>query len=757
MFFKALIAFAILAGCDAGPERPVRDPAQSARLYQQAQQAIKGRRPDQAAAALEKLLAADTLHYEAALTLGEVYSRQKRYEQALAPLERARRLKPERLEARLKLAQALDQLGREAEARQLFESLVTAFPGNATACMAYADLLMTQDQPDARGALDQYERILAVNPRHYRARSGKAASLLRLGDFQGAAIRLDSLLSERPDDVYLAFLLGSAHHHLRQYEQAVAAYKRAIDVLPPASPQRTVRQWNLRLAYMEAHGTYPGDLEPAYRIGLAPLDEESPVRFTDIAAAAGVGKKDRGRGVAWLDYDRDGDPDIFAAGIQAPHGFYRNDGDDAFRDITAESGLLDPRGGWAAIAADYDADGYADLFTTREAWEGPQANSLYNNQGDGTFVDVAPQAGVAGLDDSFMAVWTDYDNDGLPDLYVASGITRSGLPNRLYKNQGDGTFVDRGTEAGVDYRGRVLGVTCGDYDDDGDIDLYAIDVFAPNHLYRNEGNGTFTDDTRRAGVAKPGEGSYVGFFIDAEGDGDLDLFISAMNFYEDIVQSRVTGLALRPTRAYLYRNDGNGEFTDTAVPAGLARSFGSMGAGFGDIDYDGLIDIYLTNGGPIMSRFEPNILFHNRGQLRFADITLSAGVGNPGKGHGVGFADYDQDGDLDLYTAVGGHYPGDLWANSLYRNEGHQNHWLGIDLGEDRAIGARLRLRAGDHVGVVEIGSGPGFGSTNDLPAEFGLGRRARIDSLEIRWPDGTVEHRTALDVDRFHRFAEPQ
>jgi hypothetical protein len=516
--------------------------------------------------------------------------------------------------------------------------------------------------------------------------------------------------------------------------------------------KRTVRQWNLRLAYGEAYGTYPGDLEPAYRIGFAPLDEDSPVRFTDIAAEAGVGKKDRGRGVAWLDYDRDGDPDIFAAGIQTPHAFYRNDGDGTFADITAESGLLDPRGGWASIAADYDADGDPDLFVTREAWEGLAPNSLYQNQGDGTFQDVAPQAGVAGMDDSFMAVWADYDNDGLPDLYVASGITGSKLPNRLYHNQGDGTFQDHGNRAGVDYRGKTLGVTCGDYDDDGDIDLYAIDVYAPNHLYRNEG-GHFTDVTTQAGVAKPGEGSYVGFFIDAEGDGDLDLFISAMNFYEDIVQSRVTGLALRPTRAYLYRNDGHDTFRDIAPQQGLARSFGSMGAGYGDIDYDGLVDIYLTNGGPIMSRFEPNILFHNRGD-RFADITVSAGVGNPGKGHGVGFADYDQDGDLDLYTAVGGHYPGDLWPNSLYRNEGHQNHWLGVDLGAG-AIGARLRLRAGNLLGVVEVSSGPGFGSTNSLPAEIGLGSHTRVDTLEIRWPDGAIERHTDLDTDRFHHFVE--
>ena len=748
-----IIMLTALLGCGSAPETPPRDPAQSAKLYQQAQQALKARNLHAAAQTLEKLLISDTLHYEAALSLGEIYLRQQRYQQALRPLERAQHLQPTRLEARLQLAQALGELGREAEARALFANLVDAFPGNVTACMAYADLLMTQDQPDAAGALAQYDAILAVNPRHYRARSGKAASLLRLGDFANAAIRLDTLLSERPDDVYLAFLLGSAHHHLRQYPAAVAAYKRAIDVLPPASPQRTVRQWNLRLAYVAAYNTYPGDLEPAYRIGFAPLDEESPVHFTDVAEQTGVGKKDRGRGVAWLDYDQDGDPDIFAAGIQTPHAFYRNDGDGYFADITNASGLADPRGGWASIAADYDADGDPDLFVTREAWEGLAANSLYQNRGDGTFQDIAPQAGVAGADDSFMAVWADYDNDGLPDLYVASGITGSKLPNRLYHNQGDGTFLDRGAQAGVDYRGKTLGVTCGDYDDDGDIDLYAIDVYAANHLYRNDGAEHFTDVTASAGVANPSEGSYVGFFIDAEGDGDLDLFISAMNFYEDVVQSRVTGLALRPTRAYLYRNDGQGTFSDVAPQQGLARSFGSMGAGFGDIDYDGLVDIYLTNGGPIMSRFEPNILFHNRGD-RFADITTSAGVGNPGKGHGVGFADYDQDGDLDLYTAVGGHYPGDLWANSLYRNEGHQNHWLGVDLGA-AAIGARLRLRAQDLLGVVEVSSGPGFGSSNSLPAEIGLGTRTHVDSLEIRWPNGAVEFHSNLQIDQFHRFAK--
>ena len=741
------IAFAALLGCASEPPLP----AQSAQRYEQARQHLAAGRLDSAAHVLEALVRRDALHYEAALALGQIYLRQKRYQQALSPLALAQQLAPERIEPRLQLAQTLSKLGRRAAARALFDSIVTAFPGNAVACMAYADLLMTQDQPDAVGALAQYEAILAVDPKHYRARSGKAASLLRLGDFADAASHLDSLLAERPDDVYLSFLLGAAYHHLRQYPEAVAAYQRAIDVLPPASPQRTVRQWNLRLAYIEAYGTYPGDLEPAHQIGLAPLAEASPVRFTDVAAAVGVGKLDRGRGVAWLDYDRDGDPDLFAAGIQTPHALYRNDGDGRFADVSTAADLADPRGGWAAIAADYDGDGHPDLFTTREAWEGPAPNSLYRNQGDGTFRDVAPQSGVAGADDSFIAVWTDYDNDGLPDLYVASGITGSGRPNRLYHNQGDGTFADRGAPAGVAYRGKTLGVTCGDYDSDGDSDLYAMDVAAPNLLYRNDGQ-YFSDITAAAGVAKPGEGSYVGFFMDGDGDGDLDLFVSAMNFYEDIVQSQVTGLALRPTRAYLYRNDG-ATFRDVAPQQGLARSFGSMGAGYGDIDYDGLIDIYLTNGGPIMARFEPNTLFHNRGD-RFADVTAAAGVGNPGKGHGAGFADYDLDGDLDLYTAVGGHYLGDLWANSLYRNEGHHNHFLGVDLGP-RAIGAQLRLRAQDLLGVVEINSGPGFGSSNSLSPALGLGPRTRVDTLEIRWPSGAQQVYADLEIDRFHRFAE--
>ena len=160
----------------------------------------------------------------------------------------------------------------------------------------------------------------------------------------------------------------------------------------------------------------------------------------------------------------------------------------------------------------------------------------------------------------------------------------------------------------------------------------------------------------------------------------------------------------------------------------------------------------------MMARFEPNILYHNRGD-RFADITAAAGVGNLGKGHGATFADYDSDGDLDLYAGIGGHYPGDVWPNSLYRNEGHANHWIVVELqgrpSNQSAIGARLKLLAGDLTQVAEVSSGGGFGSSNSLPVEFGLGDRTRIDALEIRWPAGKSEVHRNLGVDRVLRFAE--
>ena len=759
---------------------PQTDSQKVSRLYQQALKHLTKRDLRTAAASFQQLLQIDSTHYDAWLGLGEIHMRIRRYEDARRFLHKAVEQNPHRVEARFQLAQTYlkggddlfaavpTQSSHKQRARQMFEEIVVDHPRHIPSRMMLGELWMIVPPPDAERSLAQYEAILAFKPDYRRTREGAAASRLRLGQLEQGVAEITRLLDEDPRNPHISLLLGTACHRLGEYERAIEAYKQSIDALPaPPSPQEQrqwrrrlqVRQWNLRLAYLAGHGTYPGDLAEKYRIQLAPVIETSPVRFTDVGPVFGVDKYDRGRGSAWGDYDLDGDLDLFTTGIHTTHALYRNEAGDGFTDIARDVGLEDHRGGWGASCADYDNDGDLDLYVSRDAWEGGTPNSLYQNQNGASFVEVSRQAGVEDPDASFTHTWGDYDNDGFLDLYVAEGVTGDGTPNKLFHNQGDGTFEDRAAEAGVDHTGKTLGVAFGDYDSDGDLDLYVSNVGGPNALYRNEADGAFTDVTGPAGVSQPDVGSYVTFFFDYDADGDLDLFVSAFAYYDAFVESQVTGRADGPNAPHLYRNEGGERFTDVAAGTCLSRSVGSMGAGFGDIDYDGFVDLYLSNGGPNFPRLEPNILYRNKAGEGFADITESAGVGHLGKGHGVSMADYDSDGDLDIYAGVGGHYPGDLWHNSLYRNEGHENHFLVVEVegtvSNRNAIGARVRVRAGDYIQEAEISSGNGFGCTNSLPAEIGLGGRTRVDTVEVRWPSGKIERRTRLDADQTLRFSE--
>jgi Tfp pilus assembly protein PilF len=757
---RALLLFALwLLACSGAKHTPSEvDRQRAGQLYQQALEQIKNYDFKEAGTTFEEILKLDPDHYEARLGLGEIHHRQQQYDLARQELEKAVALQPGRHEARMQLARAYLGLDRPLEARRLVEQVVADFPDQVVPRLELANLYMTESPPDPRGARAQYEAVLQARPGHPKARAGRAAANLHLGEFGKAAAELDELLAQQPRDQYLSYLAGTTYYWLRQYEKAAAAYQQSIDAIPANSPMKPTRQWNLRLAYLAAYGTYPGNLAERYQLHLYPIAEQSPVRFTDVAHAAGVDRLGRNRGGAWGDYDNDGDLDLFSVGIQIPHSLYLNQGGH-FTDVAGQAGLGDPRGGWSASTADYDNDGDLDLYATRDGWEGPAPNSLYQNQGGGSFREVSREAGVDDPDDTFMAAWGDYDNDGWVDLYTCDGLTGTGAANKLYHNEGNGRFADQAAQAGVDLVKKSLGAAFGDYDRDGDLDLYVADVANPNTLFRNEGNGRFADATEKAGVGKPTQGGYVTFFFDGDGDGDLDLFVSAMCYYEHFVESQLTGRAAHPARAYLYRNDGRDTFTDVAEAQGLSRSFGSMGAGYGDVDYDGRIDVYLANGGPNMARFEPNILYRNLGE-RFADVTESAGMGGVDKGHGVAFADYDVDGDLDLYVGDGGHYPGDLWRNHLYRNEGHANNWLGVSLAggpssNRSAIGAQLVLRAGDLVQAAQVSSGDGFGCTNSLGVEFGLGPRTRVDALELRWPSGQTRQLPVAGINRTLHFAE--
>ena len=734
------------------PQQPLSE------IYDQAMGLVARSELDSAQTLFGHIVQKDSSQYTALLGLAEIHMRKRRVKKAIPYLQRALRADTTRVDAPFQLAQAYRIIGRDDRARPLLKLIVARFPTFTPACMAYADVLMTDAPPSPEGALEQYETILSIDPQMTKARAGAGASRLRLGQFKQAERDFTELLEATPNDPYIAYLLATTRHWQKDYSGAVSAYKKSIDVLPQSSPQRRIRQWNLRLAYIAAGGEYPGDLDEHYVIFPGQQPHPSPVKFTDVAALKGVDKTDRSRGVSWVDLNGDGLLDLFTVGIDTPHGLFLQSGQ-SFQSPSDRSTLDQIPGGWAAIAADYDGDGDSDLYVTRNAWEGGGPNSLYQNDGKGHFVDRATTSDVVDPDDSFTAAWGDINGDGWLDLYVADGVTGSGAANKLFVAKTNGTFQNHAPVLGVADKAKSLGVAFGDYDLDGDLDLYVANVANPNRLYRNDGSH-FTDIGIAAGVSAPKNGSYVPFFFDSDSDGDLDIFVSAMAYYEDYVESATMNETAARSRAHLYRNEGNDQFVERAVPAGLGRAFGSMGAGYGDVDGDGQIDIYLANGGPIMPRFEPDALFLRTGDT-YVEVAERAGVANQGKGHGVAFADYDQDGDLDLYVGLGGHYPGDVWPNSLYQNRGIAGKMVTITLNgaepNPSAIGGQVVLYSDDHVQRSEVQSGGGFGSTSSYPLEFGLGMRTLIDSLHITWPTGKVDKYNRLPIGQPLEFNQAQ
>lgn len=594
-------------------------------------------------------------------------------------------------------------------------------------------------------------KVIELQPDHLEARVYRGLTRMRLGAFAAAEQDLKVVLAHAPDMALARKDLATTYLRQGKIEEAITAYKNVIEQMP----NDLVARWNLRVAHAQLGGDAQ-DLPEQYRIPIASRDTiPSPVTFSDVAQHLGVAALTRGRGSAWGDYDRDGDADLFTVGIRDPHHLYRNNNDGTFTDVTQAARLNDPRGGWASLFFDYDRDGDLDLFVTRDGWRGVAANSLYRNQGDGTFRDVTRQAGLIEPSDSFTASLADINHDGWVDIYVANGVSQAdGAANNLYLNNRDGTFTDVAVQAGVANHGRSIGCAFGDYDRDGWPDLIVINYGAPNALYRNRGDGTFVEVTAQAGIDAPLDG-FVAFFFDYDNDGWLDLFATGWTEQmQDILQSAITGKpGAERNRPALYHNNGDGTFVDVTSRAGLARTYGAMAAQFGDIDNDGWLDIYLGTGGPPMDTYEPNKLFWNTGQGAFLDVTQSAGVGNLGKGHGATFADYDADGDLDLYAPIGGAMFGDRQPNSLYQNSGTSNHWLKLRLvatsSNPDAIGATISATTDKQTIVRTVDGGTGFGSMNDPLVHLGLGQAARVSKLRIRWPSGIQQTLTDISANQ--------
>lgn len=538
----------------------------------------------------------------------------------------------------------------------------------------------------------------------------------------------------------------------------------------------------------------------AARPDAASIRPSGPIRFTDVTAQAGIhfrhnngafGKKylpeTMGSGVCVLDYDNDGWQDILFVNSEdwpdhatgkSFSALYHNNKDGTFTDVTRQAGLDIQMYGLGCAAADYDNDGFEDIYIT--ALDG---NHLFHNLGNGKFADVTAKAGVRNPGFSTGAVWFDYDNDGKLDLFVSHYVEWSqasdqyctldgknksyctpelykGQSATLYHNKGNGVFEDVTRKAGLyDPSSKSLGVVLIDYDNDGWLDLFVANDTQPNKLYRNNHNGTFTDEAFAAGVAFSDAGkARAGMGADA---ADYDL-----SGRQSLVVGNFTNESIG-----LYHNDGSGLFTDKAMIDGIgAPSANSLtfSTFFFDYDLDGLPDIFAANGHvaddvsvvtPTIHYAEPPLLFHNKGKGKFEDVSGRVGpaLRQPIVARGAAYLDFDNDGDLDLVITTS-NGPAKLLRN----DNGNQNDVLRIKTIGTRAnrdgIGARVTVKTSRGLRLTSmVKDGSSYLSQSELPLTFGLGKPADEGtvSLEIVWPGGRKESIAGIQPNQFVTIKE--
>jgi len=528
---------------------------------------------------------------------------------------------------------------------------------------------------------------------------------------------------------------------------------------------------------------------------------EAGVTFLDVTGKAGIqfvhnsgafGKKflpeTIGPGVAFIDYDNDGWPDIFLVnGTDWPGNaqkhttpkLYHNNHDGTFSDVTHKAGLDLEMYGIGVAVGDYDNDGYDDLFITAYG-----QSRLFHNNGNGTFTDVTQKAGLAGVKEfSTSAAWVDYDKDGRLDLVVANYVQWSpendlyctmdgknksyctpesykGTSVRLWHNNGNGTFSDVTQKAGLnDPTSKTLGIAVLDYDNDGWPDLLFSNDTQPNKLYHNNGNGTFTEKAVVAGVAFSEDGvARAGMGVDAfdyDRSGNTSLLIT--NFSNQMIS--------------LYHNEGRGLFVDEAPQSEVGRaSLLTLGFGcfFFDYDLDGWPDIFVANGhiDPDIQKVQVNVkyaemphLFRNLGKGKFAEVTKSAGAefASARVGRSAAYADVFNEGRLDILLST------NAGPTHLFRNvaKGTANYSLRIKLVGTKSnrdgIGALVRLTSSDGTQTQMLRSGSSYLSASELVLTFGLGQQSKADVLEVLWPSGRTDKLTNVSARQTVTVGEAQ
>jgi len=516
-------------------------------------------------------------------------------------------------------------------------------------------------------------------------------------------------------------------------------------------------RWLLNLAHMTL-GEYPGKVDPRFRLEFDRFfrSEFDIGQFRDVSHLVGLDRVNQSGGAIMDDFDNDGRLDIVVTTNDptTPMAYYHNQGDATFADRTREAGLAGQLGGLVCYQADYDNDGRLDIFIPRGAWfDWPMRPSLLRNNGSGGFTDVTGQTGLLDPVNSNAAAWADFDNDGWIDLFVAC----ERQPNHLYRNRGNGTFEEVAVKAGVqgDPVRYCKGCTWIDYDNDGFPDLFLNNMYETGRLYHNDCDGRFTEVTQSMEIDGPVSG-FSCWAWDYDNDGWLDIFATSFDRSLDEIVKGLVGEPHTLHNGRLFRNARGQRFENRTREAGLDLVFAPMGTNYGDFDNDGWLDFYLGTGEPSLATIVPNRMFKNVGGERFAEITASSRTGHLQKGHAVACGDWDNDGDIDLFIETGGAVNGDKYHNVLFQNPGQGNHWLTLKLVGKKtnraAIGARIKVVTAGHNPLTihrHVSSGSSFGA-NPLQQTIGLAKAERIALLEISWPTtGTTQIFRDLAVDQ--------
>ena len=647
---------------------------------------------------------------------------------------------------------------------------------------------------DTKSAIEQIEILLDET----RATAGSnsrirrtlldllAVSYLRLGEQQNCVAHPNAGSCILPiQDTAVHRLPNGSRRAIELYTELLSTYRSDYQ-----------SRWLLNVGYMTL-GLYPEEVPPDLLIPGLEADSTNGIpHFRNVAGILGVDHDGLAGGVAVEDFNKDGHLDIFVTShrLNDQSQLFLNDRHGGFVDHNPGAGVEGIGGGLNVLHADYDNDGYDDVFILRGGWLGESGyhpNSLLKNTGDGTFQDVTEEAGLLSYHPTQTAAWADFNRDGWLDLFIGNEDADRWLQawqnagaspaegdghhaSELYVNNGDGTFSEVAANVGIDLEAFVKGVAWGDVNNDGLPDLYVSIIGSPNRLYLNRGpreSGEWWFEDVSAGIHEPFF-SFPTWFFDYDNDGWEDLFVAGydlrrINDAAADAAREYLGLPVETEMPRLFRNNGDGTFTNVAAEAGLNKVLFAMGSNYGDLDNDGYLDIYLGTGTPDLRSVIPYRMFRNVGGERFEELTFEGGFGHIQKGHAVAFADFDLDGDQDIYASIGGAYGGDRYSNVLFENPGFdaENAWITIRLEGRRsnrsAIGARIRITVSDHGGgrrhiYRSVSTGGSFGSSS-LQQEIGLGPAARIDEVRITWPDrdGTVEKFSDLVLNQYYKVVE--